>query len=97
MDIESLLILQQFREGAGAFLTDGVPMGRRATRVVIGVLSFYVAYLILNPMVCGFIPGPAGVIAGCFIEMLNTVFIVPFFIKMNEGRADAGEGQVQAC
>ena len=68
------------------FSTDGVPMERRATRVVFGVLSYYVVYLILNPMVRGLIAGPAGVIAGCFIEMFNTIFVVPFFIKLNEGR-----------
>ena len=67
------------------FSTD-VMMKTRASRLVVGLLCHYAISLILVPMLKTWIPGPAGVVASCFIQMFFIVFIFPLFIKLFEAR-----------
>ena len=65
------------------FTTD-IPMIKRMTRLVTGVLSYYAVSLILVPLVKGWIPGPAGTFISCFLQMFYVAFLFPWFIKKLE-------------
>ena len=65
------------------FTTD-VSMVTRFTRLATGLLSYYAVSMILNPLLKGWIPGPAGSILTCFIQMFYITFIFPWFIKCFE-------------
>ncbi len=65
------------------FTTD-VPMISRVTRLTTGLLSFYAVSLILTPLLKGWIPGAAGTVITCFIEMFYVLFIFPYCIKKLE-------------
>ena len=62
------------------FSTD-VPMGTRVTRFAAGLLGFYAVSLVLGPLVKGWIPGPAGTISSCFLQMFYVSFLFPWCIK----------------
>ena len=62
------------------FSTD-VPMMTRVTRFVAGLLGFYAVTLILLPLVKSWIPGPAGTVSSCFIQMFYVSFLFPWCIK----------------
>ena len=62
------------------FSTD-ISMRTRVTRLVTGLLSFYAVSLILMPLVKDWIPGPAGTIISCFLQMLYISFIFPWCIR----------------
>ena len=62
------------------FSTD-VSMVTRITRLTIGLLVYYAVSLILIPMLKTWIPGAAGTIVTCFIQMFYVSFIFPFCIK----------------
>jgi undecaprenyl-diphosphatase len=65
------------------FSTD-IPMARRITRLALGVLSYYFVSLIIVPAVKGWIPGAAGTIASCFLQMFYVSFIFPWCVKRLE-------------
>lgn len=71
------------------FSTD-VPMIRRVTRLATGLLGYYAVSLILVPLLKGWIPGPAGTVVSCFIQMFFISFIFPWCLKKFE---KAGEGK----
>ncbi len=73
------------------FSTD-ISMERRITRLTTGLLGYYGVSLILVPLVRGWIPGPAGTVSSCFLQMFYIVFLFPFFLKMagREGPDPAG-------
>lgn len=50
------------------FSTD-VPMMTRITRLATGLFCFYIVNLIFVPLLKTYIPGPAGTIVSCFIQM----------------------------
>ena len=56
----------------------------RVTRLTTGLLSFYAVSLILTPLLKGWIPGAAGTVITCFIEMFYALFIFPYCIKKLE-------------
>ena len=56
----------------------------RVTRLVIGLLGYYVVSLILVPMIKGWIPGAAGTITSCFFQMSYISFIFPWCMKKLE-------------
>lgn len=56
----------------------------RVTRLVIGLLGYYVVSLILVPMIKGWIPGAAGTITSCFFQMFYISFIFPWCMKKLE-------------
>lgn len=66
------------------FSTD-IPMVKRITRLTTGVLSYYAVSLILVPLIKGWIPGPAGTITSCFLQMFYISFIFPWCINHFEG------------
>ena len=65
------------------FSTD-VPAVQKATRLIAGLLGYYVVYLIIFPLVRKYIPGPVGSIASCFLQMFYIVFCFPYLIKRYE-------------
>ena len=96
MDIEILLALQYFRNGGGTFLTGWVlerrfvgfstdiPMITRVTRAAAGLLSYYIVSLIFVPLIKNGIPGPAGTVTSCFVQILYVSFIFPWCLKYLE-------------
>ena len=62
------------------FSTD-VPMLTRVTRFVTGILGFYAVTLIFVPLIKGWIPGAAGTISSCFLQMFYVSFLFPWCIK----------------
>ena len=67
------------------FSTD-VPMKKRVSRAVTGLLSYYAVSLILVPLVKNWIAGPAGTIASCFLQMFYVAFLFPLLLKICEGK-----------
>ena len=65
------------------FSTD-VPLLTKVTRLVTGVLSYYAAALILVPLLKGWIPGPAGTMISCFVQIFYISFGFPFLLKRLE-------------
>ncbi|MBQ4435126.1 MAG: phosphatase PAP2 family protein [Clostridia bacterium] len=61
--------------------TTEVSMKTRVTRVATGLLSYYAVSLILVPLVKGWIPGPAGTVVSCFLQMFYVSFIFPWCLK----------------
>ncbi len=62
------------------FSTD-VPMATRVTRFVTGLLGFYAVSLIFVPLIKNGIPGAAGAIASCFLQMFYVSFLFPWCLK----------------
>ncbi|MCR4806987.1 MAG: phosphatase PAP2 family protein [Lachnospiraceae bacterium] len=62
------------------FSTD-VPMMMRATRLVTGLFGYYVVNLILAFFLKKWIPGVAGTITTCFLQMFYVSFIFPWCVK----------------
>ena len=58
------------------FSTD-ISMVRRVTRVATGLLSYYAVSLILVPFIKGLLPGAAGTIVSCFVQILYVSFVFP--------------------
>ena len=71
------------------FSTD-IPMLQRVTRVTTGLLSYYAVSLILVPLIKGMLPGAAGTIASCFVQILYVSFLFPLCVKHLEKPAARG-------
>lgn len=69
------------------FSTD-VPLTRKLTRAVIGLMSYYVVSLILAPLIKAWIPGFAGTTLSCFIQMFYVVFLFPLLATRLEMRSE---------
>ena len=65
------------------FSTD-VPLARKLARCVGGLLGFYAVSLILMPWVKEWIPGPAGAMLSCFVQMFYVSFVYPWCVKRLE-------------
>jgi len=65
------------------FSTD-ISMLQRVSRVTMGLLSYYAVSLILVPLIKGLLPGAAGTIASCFVQMLYVSFLFPWLVKRLE-------------
>jgi len=68
------------------FSTD-VPMAKRMTRLVTGLLGYYAVSLILMPLLKSAIPGTGGTITTCFLQMFYVSFIFPWFMRRFEHSA----------
>ena len=68
------------------FTTD-VPFEQRMARGVIGLMSYYAVSLILVPMSKGWIPGPAGTLISCFVQMFCVAFLFPWCMGRIEEKA----------
>ncbi len=66
-----------------SFSTD-IPMVKRVSRVTVGLLLYYLISLIVVPMVKSWVPGAAGTISSCFIQMFYVSFIFPWCIRLLE-------------
>lgn len=62
------------------FSTD-VPILTRIARLAVGLLSYYAVSLILVPLIKSLIPGPAGTVISCFLQMFYVSFLFPLCIK----------------
>ena len=63
------------------FSTD-IALPRKLTRIAVGVITFYAVSLILVPQVKAWIPGPAGTMASCFVQMFYISFLFPWGMKL---------------
>lgn len=70
------------------FSTD-IPLAQRMTRLAVGLLGHYAISLILVPLVKQWIPGGAGTIASCFLQMFYVSFLFPWCLKRFERPAAA--------
>ena len=62
------------------FSTD-VPAMTKIIRLVTGLLSYYAVSLILVPLVKGWIPGVAGTVVSCFLQLFYIAFLFPWCMK----------------
>ena len=62
------------------FSTD-ISMIQRVIRVTTGLLSYYAVSLILVPFIKGLLPGAAGTIGSCFVQILYVSFLFPLCVK----------------
>ena len=56
-------------------------MASRITRLIAGLLSYYIINLILLSRVKELLPGISGTIVTCFLQMFYIVFLFPCFLK----------------
>ena len=61
-----------------------VPMARRVTRVATGLLGYYAVSLIVVPFVKGLLPGAAGSVASCFVQIFYVAFLFPWCARRLE-------------
>lgn len=66
-----------------------LPLPRRLARIVVGLLGFYAVSLILIPLLKSWIPGPAGTVITCFLQMFYVSFLFPFCAQRFEARGKA--------
>jgi len=71
------------------FSTD-ISMFQRVTRITTGLLSYYAVSLILVPLIKGWLPGAAGTVSSCFVQILYVSFIFPLCAKRLEKPAAQG-------
>ncbi len=67
------------------FSTD-VPGGKKAVRIVAGLLGYYVVNLILLPPVKEWLTGVSATVVSCFIQTFYIVFLFPFIFNSLEKR-----------
>ena len=65
------------------FSTD-VSTFKKAARLIAGLLSYYVVYLIICPLVRKYIPGAVGTTASSFLQMFYISFCFPYCFKRYE-------------
>ena len=65
------------------FSTD-VPVRQKLTRAVTGLLGYYAVSLILTSLINTWIPGAAGTVLSCFIQMFYVAFLFPCCAKRME-------------
>ena len=66
-----------------SFSTD-IPMVKRVSRLTVGLFFYYIISLILGTLIKGWLPGPAGTITSCFIQMFYVSFVFPWCIRILE-------------
>ena len=71
-----------------------VPLYRRLTRTVAGLLGYYAVSLLLVPLIKDLIPGSAGTVASCFLQMFSVVFLFPLCFKLLEKKGAAPDPAV---
>jgi undecaprenyl-diphosphatase len=62
------------------FSTD-ISVPEKLTRAAVGAVSYYAVSLIVVPAVKGWIPGPAGTMCSCFLQMFYVSFLFPWCMK----------------
>ena len=71
------------------FSTD-ISMLQRVTRVTTGLLSYYAVSLILVPFIKNLLPGAAGTMGSCFVQILYVTFLFPLCVKHFEKNTARG-------
>lgn len=66
------------------FSTENCDLQTRLSRLISGVVSYYLVYYTVCPIIKNGIGGNAGVIASCFVQMLYISLIYPALIKLAE-------------
>ena len=66
------------------FSTTDIPMSIRASRLVFGLLIYYIVSLIISPAVKSWIPGPVGILLSAYLQMFYVMFLYPLGIKLFE-------------
>lgn len=66
------------------FSTDNLSLVKRTTRLSVGLLGYYVVYLIFAQLIKKWIPGAVGTIAASFVQMFYISFIFPWLMKRYE-------------
>ena len=61
--------------------TTEVSLMTRIIRLVTGLLSYYAVSLIFVPLLKGWVPGAAGTVISCFLQMFYVSFIFPWLIR----------------
>ena len=59
-------------------------MVKRVSRLTVGLFFYYIISLILGTLIKGWLPGPAGTITSCFIQMFYVSFVFPWCIRILE-------------
>ena len=62
------------------FSTD-VSLKKKLTRGAFGLLIYYAVSLILVPLLKSWIPGPAGTVISCFLQIFYITFLFPWCVK----------------
>jgi undecaprenyl-diphosphatase len=65
------------------FSTD-IPGMQRVIRVVVGLMGYYVVSLILCTLIKEWIPGSAGTMISCFLQVFYVTFLFPLSIRFLE-------------
>ena len=63
-----------------------VSIPEKLTRIAIGVITYYAVSLILAPEIRIWIPGPAGTVVSCFLQMFYVAFLFPWCMKHFGGK-----------
>jgi undecaprenyl-diphosphatase len=66
------------------FTTEEISLPTRLMRCVCGLIGFYLVSLILVNMIKSWLPGPAGSVISCFIQMLFISFLFPWLFTYFE-------------
>lgn len=69
-----------------AKFTTSVSLPRKLLRLVIGLAVHACITLLLNPLIRNWIPGPAGTVTSCFLQMFWVSFLFPWCISFAERR-----------
>ena len=59
------------------FSTD-IPVPQKLSRATSGLVSYYAVSVIFVPLIKGWIPGPAGTLISCFLQVFYVAFIFPW-------------------
>ena len=66
-------------------------MMTRAARGAAGLFGFYVISLICMPLIKNLIPGAAGTVVSCFLQMFYIAFLFPWFLARLEEPEQGGQ------
>ena len=67
------------------FSTD-ISKERRFSRGIFGIMGYYAVTFVLNTLLKKWIPGPAGTIMTCFLQMFYITFLFPWIMKKAESK-----------
>ena len=76
--------------------TTEVPLTTRLMRCVSGLMAYYAVSLIVVTLIRDLLPGPAGAVISCFVQMLFISFLLPWAFSYFEKRKAAREQAVPA-
>jgi undecaprenyl-diphosphatase len=78
------------------FTTEEISLPTRLMRCVTGLIGFYLVSLILVSLIKNWLPGPAGSVISCFIQMLFISFLFPWLFTYFEKRGSMKAASIQS-